>query len=461
MNEKVTPGPRGIPVLGNMPQLAANPAEYLLKLATEYGGMVYFRMIGRDFFLVAQPDYIQEVLVNQRDKFHKADIDKEIMGKFLGNGILLSEGNYHKRQRKLVQPAFHTNRIQAYADTIVNYTRRMLDTWSDGSVQPVAEAMQQLTMEIVAKTLFDADVTGQAATIGEAMHVFQQISKVDFRTQNIIPGWLPLPRNRRRIKAGQSLDGIVRQIIDERRAANEDRGDLMSMMLLSEDENGERMNDQELRDEAVTLFAAGHETTSNALTWTWYALSQNPDIEAKLHDEVDRVLAGRAPTLADLDKLPYTLMVLKESMRLYPPAWLLNSRKALEDVVIGGYHIPAGATVFVSPYAMHRNPRYFDDPLRFDPERFTPEREKAISRYAYFPFGGGPRVCIGNSFALMEAHLIIAAVAQRYRLSLMPDQRVDIEPMITMAPRYGMRMRIEARTPANDRNGSITVFDNV
>lgn len=445
MSEKIAPGPQGLPVLGSMPQLAANPAEFLLKLAVEYGDIARFYMLGREFFLVAHPDYIQEVLVGQRTKFHKSDIDKDIMGKFLGNGILLSEGDYHKRQRKLVQPAFHTNRIQAYAEAIVEYTQRMLEDWQDSTVQRVDAAMQQLTMEIVAKTLFDADVTGQAQLIGDAMHIFQQTSKTDFRTQNIIPAWLPLPRNRERVRANKSLDDIIGQIIDERRKTGEDRGDLLSMLLLSEDENGERMNNQEVRDEAVTLFAAGHETTSNALSWTWYLLSQNPDIEARLHAEVDRVLVGRAPTLADLNSLPYTLMVLKESMRLYPPAWMLNARKALEDVIIDDYRIPAGATVFVSAYAMHRNPRYFDDPLRFDPERFTPEAEKAIPRYTYFPFGGGPRICIGNSFAMMEAHLIVATMAQRYRLSLMPAQRVDIEPMVTMAPRYGLRMRAEAR----------------
>jgi cytochrome P450 len=300
-------------------------------------------------------------------------------------------------------------------------------------------------MEIVAKSLFDAEVTGEGGTIGHAIETLQRVAGHDFRVQNLIPDWLPIPRNRERAQATTTLNNLLHTIISERRRTGNDKGDLLSMLLLSQDENGERMNDQEVRDEAVTLFAAGHETTSNALAWIWYLLSQHPEIEARLHDEVDRVLAGRPAQIGDLPQLNYVRMVVKEAMRLYPPAWVLNARQPITDVDIDGHIIPKGANIFVSPYAVQRNPRYFTDPLKFDPERFHPELEKHIPRYAYFPFGGGPRVCIGNSFALLEAQLIVATMAQHVRLALMPDQPVDIDALITMAPKYGLRMRVTAR----------------
>jgi cytochrome P450 len=300
-------------------------------------------------------------------------------------------------------------------------------------------------MEIVAKSLFDADFSGQGRQIGEAIDTLQHIAGQDFRIQNIIPDWLPLRRNRRRAAAGDALDRLIRQVISERRASGEDKGDLLSMLLLSEDETGARMTDQEARDEAVTLFAAGHETTSNAMSWTWYLLSQHPEIEARLQAEVDSVLGDRKYNFQDLPNLRYTAMIVKESLRLYPPAWVLNAREALADIEIDGYTIPKGGSIFVAPYAVHRNPVYFADPLRFDPERFSPENEKRIPRYAYFPFGGGPHVCIGNSFALMEAQLILATMAQRVSLSLLPDQTIDIDPLVTMGPKHGLRMRVRAR----------------
>ena len=446
MTHKPVPGPKGIPVLGIMLDLAANPAEFLLRTGIAYGDIARFRLLHFDFYLVTKPDYVQEVLVTQNEKFRKSPRDVAILSKFLGRGILVTEGTYHKRQRKLVQPAFHTSRIQNYADTMVDYTRRMIEEWSDGSVQPIDRAMSKLTMEIVAKSLFDADVTGQAVVVGEAVETLQSIAGMDIRVQNIIPDWLPLAHNRRRAAAGATLDRVIRQVISERRASGEeDRGDLLSMLLLSEDEHGARMTDQEARDEAVTLFAAGHETTSNAMTWTWYLLSQYPQIATNLYAEVDSVLNGRKATLKDLPNLPYTTMIIKESLRLYPPAWALNVREAAEDVEIDGYLIPKGSSLFVSPYAVQRSPRYFEDPLTFDPERFSPENEKTISRYAYFPFGGGPRVCIGNSFAMMEAQLILATMAQHVSLSLMSDQVVEIDPQVTMGTKHELRMRVHTR----------------
>lgn len=445
MGSKPVPGPQGHPLFGNIQAMAANPAEFLLRTTNDFPDIAHFRLLHIHYYLVSKPEYIQDVLVGQHDKFRKSRRDIAILSKFLGKGILVTDGAYHKRQRKMVQPAFHTSRIQAYASTMVDYTNRLLDAWEDGSVQPINEAMQQVTMEIVAKSLFDADVAGQAAVVGHAVESLQQIAGMDFRVQNVIPDWLPLDRNRQRRAASDTLDRVIREVINERRKTNEDKGDLLSMLLSSEDEQGVRMTDQEVRDEAVTLFAAGHETTSNALTWTWYLLSQNPDVAARLHEEVDMALGDRNATLADLPNLKYTAMIIKESLRLYPPAWVLNARDAAADVLIDGYVIPEGSSVFVSPYAVQRSPHYFDDPLMFNPERFSPENEKLIPRYAYFPFGGGPRVCIGNSFAMMEAQLILATIAQRFSLSLMPDQAVEIDPLVTMGPKHGLRMRVKVR----------------
>lgn len=445
MTPKPIPGPKGEPLIGSVREFAHNPAEFLLRAAVQYGNMVKFRVLYLDFYLPVRPDYIQEVLITHHDKLVKSPRDVAILSKFLGKGILVTDGAYHKRQRKLVQPAMHTNRIQHYAATMVDYTQRIIDTWADGSEQQLDQAMRQLTMEIVAKTLFDADVADQGQQIGEAIDTLQRIAGLDFRVQNVIPDWLPLSRNRHRAEAGAALDRLIRQIIRERRAVGEDKGDLLSMLLLSEDETGARMTDQEARDEAVTLFAAGHETTSNALSWTWYLLSQHPEIEARLQAEVDAVLGDRKATFQDLPQLRYTSMIVKESLRLYPPAWVLNAREAVDDIEIDGYVIPKGGSIFLAPYALHRNPAYFADPLRFDPERFSLENEKSIPRYAYFPFGGGPHVCIGNSFALMEAQLILATMAQRVSLSLLPDQMIEIDPLVTMGPKHGLRMRVRSR----------------
>jgi cytochrome P450 len=418
---------------------------FLVENMIQYGDIFHFRLLSYHIYLIAQPDAIQEVLVTQRERFEKNALDKLILGKFLGKGLLTNDGEAHKQQRKLVQPAFHSKRIEAYAEVMVNYTLQMLDDWRDGQVHDMDDEMMKLTMAIVSKTLFDAEVGEAADKVGQAIHTLQEISNNEYKTAFSIPDWLPVERTRKRKAARDVLDSVVKAFIAERRATGEDRGDLLSMLLLSEDEDGQRMSDQQVRDEAVTLFAAGHETTSNALTWTWYLLSQNPDVEAKLHEEVDTVLVGKPPTLQDLRRLPYTQMVLKESMRIYPPAWILNGRTAIEQVEIGGYTLAKGEQAWISPYAMHHNPRYFADPERFDPQRFSEENEKNIPRYAYLPFGGGPRVCIGNSFAMMEAQLILATMAQRFSFALKPGHIVEPQPLITMSPKYGMPMVVSVQ----------------
>lgn len=439
--------------MGSLRPFSQDPPGFLVQVAQEYGPIVHLRLGPFQAYLLSQPEYIREVLVTQAAKFNKDRLDKRILGKFLGNGLLISDGDFHRRQRALAQPAFHTGRIQAYGRVMVAYTETMLAEWHAGQARPIDQDMMRLTMYIVAKTLFDADVSDRAEEAGRAIEVLQAAANLEYRRAFSTPMWLPTANNRKFSQASKSLDRIIEAIIAERRvtAQNgqvEDTGDLLSMLLLARYEDGSAMNDEQVRDEAVTLFAAGHETTSNALTWTWYYLAQNPEVEARLWAELDEVLAGRAPTVDDLGRLAYSQMVIKESMRLRPPAWILNGRQAMEEVTIGPYTIPAGSTVFIAPYVMHRQASYFPDPETFDPERFRPEKEKQMPRYAYIPFGGGPRICIGNAFAMMEAQLILATVAQRYRLSLVGEGAVELQPQITLSPKGGLEMQIAARPAA-------------
>ena len=444
------PGPKGQLFFGVARDLIAGAPRYINHLADTYGPFVRFNIFLKEFYLVSDPELSREVLVTQAANFPKDDRDVTILDRAIGHGLVSANGAEHKRQRRLTQPAFHTRRIDAYAGTMVDYTTAMLDEWRDGQEQDVAEAMSALTMFIVARTLFGADrvdMKDTAEGIGAAIHVIQAATNNEFQSPFLLPEWLPTAMNRQRHAARTVLYEIIDRLIAERRAQGDaaDSGDLLSMLLLSRDDAGDRMSDDEVRDQAVTLFVAGHETTSNALTWTWYLLSQHPAEEARLHAEVDAVLAGRPPALADLPHLPYTLQVIKEAMRLYPPAWVVNIRRAAADTTLGPYAVKKGDRLWLSPFVMHRRPAFFPDPERFDPDRWTPERERALPKFAYMPFGGGPRVCIGNGFALMEAHLIVAAVAQRTRLSLRPGHPIDLNAQITLSNHGGMPMTVECR----------------
>ena len=457
MTVKRPSGPQGSLILGSANQFRDDEPNFLLENVKKHGDLVYFRLAHMHTYLVGHPDLVRDVLVTQGDKFEKARLDKQILGKFLGNGLLTSDGDFHKRQRRLAQPAFHSKRIQNYAEVMVDYANQIMAGWEDGTVLDITEAMMHLTMLIVSKTLFDADaITGSgdtAVAIASAMHDLQVVSNRDYQRGFSLPSWVPTADNRLRSRAAAQFNQVMDQIIAGRRqtAVNgqvADTGDLLSMLMLSVDEDGAFMNDKQLRDEVATLFAAGHETTSNALSWTWFLLAQHPEVEAKLHAELDEVLAGRQPTLTDLPNLPYSLQIIKEAMRLYPPAWILNGRTALEDVEIGGYIVPKGSTVFVSPYVMHRLPQYFEKPEAFTPERFTPEFEKSLPRFAYMPFGGGTRVCIGNAFAMMEAQLLLATIAQKYRLAIAQREPVRYKAQITLVPEAGIQMQVMVRETA-------------
>lgn len=453
------PGPRALPLVGSLGPLSGDALVTLPALAAEYGPIVRFGILGRQFVLLADPELIREVLVEKAELFPKAQRDVEILGRFLGKGLVTNNGASHRRQRKLAQPAFHHRRIQAYAETMVDYAAAQTDGWHEGEFYDIGEEMRRLTMYIVAKTLFDVDhdeIEAFAAGVGVSIHNLQQISDERFDELFSLPDWLPTARNRLDRRSRETLDAAVDQIIALRRSQAvdgevPDRGDLLSMLMLARDEDGRPMDDQQLRDEVVTLFVAGHETTSNALTWTWLLLAQHPGVAAQLHAELDAALgvedSRRLPTLADLSQLPYTLQVIKESMRLYPPVWVLNTRTASEDTTIGEYVVPKGTNVFISQYVMHRQARFFPDPARFDPARWTPEFEASLPKFAYMPFGGGPRVCIGNSFAMMEAQLLLAAIAQRWDLALLPGQSLAPAALITLGPKTPIQVRAHLRTP--------------
>jgi cytochrome P450 len=445
------PRSSGKPLVGHLLKFRRDPLKLLAELAERHGDVVRFKMGPRILYLINNPEYIKEVLVTNNRNFVKSR-GLEMAKKFLGQGLLTSEGEFHRRQRRLTQPAFHRQRINAYADVMVEYADRAGRRWQDGQTLNIAQEMMQLTLSIVGKTLFDANVEDEATEIGAALTDVMQLFERITSPFAALLEMLPLPSNRRWMEAKERLDSTMYRIIDEHRATGIDRGDLLSMLLLAQDEEGDgsSMTDEQLRDEAMTLFVAGHETTANALTWTWYLLSQHPDVEAKVHEEIDSVLAGLLPKPDDFARLGYTEMVLAEAMRLYPPAWTLG-RRALNDYQIGQYVVPAGSIVLMSPWVMHHDARFYPEPYKFDPERWTVEGKESRPKFAYFPFGGGPRVCIGEQFAWLEGVLLIATIAQQWKMRLAPDQRVEPKPMITLRPANGMRMNLTRRVGALDR----------
>ncbi len=442
--QRVIPGPKGNLILGNAGDFGRDSIGFAHEMFERYGDVVAIRFANMKAYMMRHPDHAHQVLVSEASKFHKSPVYRLVLGRFLGEGLLTSEDSFWRRQRAMTQPAFHTKRIQGYGDVMVEYTGRLLDEYRPGQVRDINQDMMRLTLNIVSRTLFDAEMDANAGRVNEALTAVLHASNDVMNSGFIIPQWVPIPRNRRIAKAVRELDAIINQIIAERRATDEDKGDLLSMLLQTEDADGERMTDKQVRDEAVTLFLAGHETTANALTWTWYLLSQHPEIEAKLHAEIDRVLEGRTPTLADLRQLEYTEMVLKESMRLYPPVPSFG-RQATEDVLIGDVPVEKGRIIMISPSVLHSDPRWWDRPEEFRPERFAKGTEEPRHKYAYLPFGGGPRVCIGNNFAMMEGVLAMATMAQRYQMRFVADNPVIPNAAITLRPTHPMHMRIEAR----------------
>ena len=439
------PGPKGLPILGCLVDLRRRPLDFMLDGA-RYGDVAYARLpfVGGAYVL-NHPDHIGRVLVDNAKGFVKS-ADYVVLKQLLGEGLVTSEGELHKRQRRLIAPAFHRARISTYADIMTGYGLRMCERWQPGAMLDIHREMTQVTLAVVSKTLLDADVdSAEASAVSDAVTMLMPL--IDNPILILSPTlfrWMPGHRSYR--KALEQLDSTVYRIVAEHRRTGDDRGDLLSMLLAARDEEdaGGRMSDQQVRDEVMTIFLAGHETTANALTWTFYLLSQNPEAEARIHVELDVVLGGRRPTLDDLPRLTYTAMVLNESLRMYPPVWAIG-RRALSDVEVGGWVIPAGSNIALSQWAMHHDARYYLDPWVFRPERWLPGERDKRPEFAFFPFGGGPRICIGESFARMEAALLIAAIAQNWRLRLQPGFRVELLALVTLRPKFGLRMTLERR----------------
>lgn len=436
------PGPKNPPIIGNLRPFRANTLAFICKAAREYGDVVYFRVVSQHLHLVSHPDYVREILVTNQNNFIKSRALQRAKI-LLGEGLLTSEGAHHLRQRRLVQPAFHRDRLSNYAAAMSECVVRARERWRAGSTMDVSVEMAKLTLSVVAKTLFSADIESEAHEIGEAMTSILQLFKVLLMPFSEYMDKLPLPSMRRFEKARARLDSTIYGLIAERRKSGADMGDLLSMLLLAQEE-GDEMTDQQVRDEALTLFLAGHETGANALTWSWYLLSQHPEVEQRLHEEIDAVLGDRPPELADVSNLRYTEMILAEALRLYPPAWAIG-RKALAPFTLGEFQIPAGSICIVSPFVVQRDPRWFSEPEQFDPERWTPEARDARPKFSYFPFGGGARVCIGERFAWMEGVILMAAIAQKWRFRLAPGQQVEPLPLVTLRVKNGLRMIAEPR----------------
>jgi cytochrome P450 len=447
MMDTLAPGPKPSLLEAFSYRPGRDPLAFFSNLARTYGDVVAYRLGGERLIFVNDPQHIKDVLVTHHRNFTKGRALQRTK-RLLGEGLLTSEGATHLRQRRLMQPAFHRDRIAMYADTMVAYADRTRRGWREGATRDVAQEMNRLTLSIVGKTLFDADVESQAAEVGAALTGVMETFWMTMLPFSDLLEHLPVPKLRRARAARAQLDAIIYGMIAERRRSDRDHGDLLSMLLSAQDEEAEgaagRMSDVQVRDEAMTIFLAGHETTANALTWTWYLLSNAPGVEARLHAEVDRALQGRLPRVDDLARLPFVERVVTESMRLYPPAWIIG-RRAIGEYALGPYRVPPRTILVMSPFVTQRDGRFYENPERFDPDRWTPDFRAALPKFAYFPFGGGPRQCIGESFAWMELVLLVATIAQRWRLRLVPGHPVVPHPVATLRTKHGLRMTAERR----------------
>jgi cytochrome P450 len=397
-------------------------------------------------FTVNDPDLIEHVLLTNQQNYGKSPMTRRILGPILGDSLLISEGNFWRRQRQIAAPAFHQRRIAAMVEVMADAALRMTERIAARGPAPfnLADDMRAVTLDIIVRTMFSSDIAEEIEAMRVAMEKLKAVVRPSLADVAGLPTWLGGGR-KKTARAVAYLDKVVDRILAPRRADGKERDDLYAMLLSARDpETGEGMTDRQLRDEITTIFLAGHDTTSSALSWTWHLLGRHPDVVEKLREEVDRVLAGRPPTSGDVAALTYTKMVLQESMRLYPPAHLIG-RTALGEDQLGATTIPAGSVVWMSPYITHRNPRLWPDPERFDPERFTPEAAAGRHRFAYFPFGGGPRVCIGNSFAMVEAQVILATMIQRLIVRPLPDQNVEPVAMVVLWPKNGIMATAEGR----------------
>ena len=430
-----------------MPALRRDPLGVFLDAARRFGDIAHLRVGPLHGLLLNDPDHIRQVLQDNARNYHKSPLYDKVKVA-VGEGLLTSEGSHWLRQRRMAQPAFHRQRISGLTAVMAEAAQELAARWQATAAQAapidVADEMMAVTQRIVLRTLLGGGIGVLGGELGRAWSLVNQHIGESFWSLGLTDRW-PTPKNLRFRRALAVLDAAVQQIIDARRRTDGESDDLLSMMMSARDEDtGQAMTDRQLRDEVMTLLLAGHETTSLALAWTWYLLSQHAHARRRMEEELDQVLDGRVPSFGDLGSLPYTRMVIEEAMRLYPPAWGI-SRVAVASDGIGGYQLPAGWLVFVVPFVMHRHPRYWENPDRFDPERFTADRSAVRPKFVYLPFGAGPRQCIGNQFATIEAHLVLATLAQRYRLETIAGHRVVPWPLVTLRPRHGIRMRVHSR----------------
>ncbi len=462
-DRKTAPGPRGHFLLGHLPELRRDVLQLLMESTRQFGDVVRFRIGPLVIHLLSHPDHIKRVLQDHRDNYVRQTRGDANLTSVVGQSLLTTNGEAWQQRRRLIQPAFHHDQIATLVQIMTDATASMLERWR-AEVQPgrpldIASEMMRLTYEIIGKSLFSADLRTEVDAAEEAMTFLLEETYRRFGALVRVPEIVPTPRNRRYRRAISTLDGIVYGLIEARRRETDHGHDLLSMLMQARDEEtGEGLSDRELRDEMVTFLAAGHETTANALTWMWYLLSTHPEVARRLHVELALVFGGRTPTLHDVARLKYTTMVVKEAMRLYPPIWVMQ-RKVVSDDEIGNYHIPAGSEVTISPYVMHRHPAFWENPLGFDPDRFSDERSAGRPRYAYLPFGGGPRLCIGHHFAMIEAQIITAMVAQVYHLDLVPGWPVEPRPWISLRPRDRLLMALRRREPVNPLSAQISEDD--
>ena len=441
------PGPRGLPVLGSLIGYYRDPLGFVQRVVDRHGDVALIHVAGLPFYQLSRPEDIHAVLVTKSRDFGKGALGAERRLLF-GKGLATNEGDSWRRQRRLLQPAFHRERIAAYGATMAKQAQDHVASWPEGETVDLHALTMRLALEVVSKVLFGADVGDKATDVGERLEVLMRYfaSQANF-VQRLLPRKLQTPGQRRFRRAVADLDRIVFDLIAERRRSEKDGGDLLSTLIAARDDDDAQMTDKQLRDEVMTLFLAGHETTALALSWTFGLLAEHPAIEERLVEELQDVLGDRPPEVTDVPRLAYTKRVLMESMRLYPPAWIL-ARQALRDVEIGGYTIPAKAFVTLSQWVMHRDARYFPEPERFRPDRWLDDLEKQLPKFVYFPFGGGQRVCIGSDFAMMEASLVLATVMQRYHFALAPDHRLEPDPSLSLRPKNGMRGVLTRRSDA-------------
>ncbi len=435
----------GVPLFGNILAMARDRLWLMQQACEVRGGICEIPILAGSVVVVSAPDLVHEVLVTKAEQFVKGS-SYRFLRPVVGDGLLTSEREQHRRQRRLMAPAFVHRRISAYAATMATYAERTQRGWTEGARIDIAKEMMKLTLAIAGKTLLDADVEGDSASVGDAVSVL--LHDVNARTSTPLSFLLSAtPRDPRARSAIATLDSVILRIIHERRASKVDTGDLLSMLLAAQEEGGGGgMTDAQVRDEVMTIFLAGHETTANALSWAFYLLARHPEAYERLRSEATTVLRGRVPSAEDLPRLGFALQVFKETLRLYPPAYL-TSRMAPQDVEIGGHFIRAGTDVIVNIHGMQRSPEYFRNPERFDPDRFEPAAEKALPRGAYMPFGGGARICIGNNFALMEGQIVLATIARRVKLALAEPGEIPAEPLITLRPLGGVPMRVHRNEP--------------